>query len=175
MGYLVRTAEQNDAAELGRVHVLAWQQAYRGGLLPNDYLDTMSVDERAGMWGGVLSQSSEPRIARLVAETQAGDIVGFAMAGPRRGGGTREGGELYAINVDPTHWGKGVGALLLATAVDAMGDADFPDAILWVHPRNVRARTFYETHGWVCDEIEREEDVLGVTVPEVRYSLHLRS
>lgn len=45
--------------------------------------------------------------------------------------------------------------------------------VLWVHPGNRRARRFYASRGWVNDEVERQQSVLGVDVPELRYSIHL--
>ena len=45
----------------------------------------------------------------------------------------------------------------------------FAESVLWVLPGNARARRFYEVAGWVADGSSRESEVLGVSVPEVRY------
>ncbi|HUF94538.1 MAG TPA: hypothetical protein VMO52_00495 [Acidimicrobiia bacterium] len=45
-----RTPEVRDAADLGSVHVRAWQAAYRGGLMPDEYLESLSAEQRAEMW-----------------------------------------------------------------------------------------------------------------------------
>ena len=66
-----------------------------------------------------------------------------------------------------------VGTDLLTAAVDALGRAGFTVAHLWVHPDNTRACSFYERRGWAADGFRREEDVLGVMVPAVRYSTTL--
>ena len=55
----------------------------------------------------------------------------------------------------------------------ALSDFGFSKAMLWVHPGNERARRFYEAHGWVDDGVERQQTVIDVEVPEVRYSLDL--
>lgn len=99
--------------------------------------------------------------------------MGFALIGPEGNENDANNGELYVINVDPNSWGTGAGAVLHESAVDALRDVRFDLAVLWVHPRNPRARYFYETRGWHIDEVERVETVLGVEVPEVRYSLNL--
>jgi ribosomal protein S18 acetylase RimI-like enzyme len=171
--YVIRSPEPRDADDLGRVHVRAWQAAYRGGLMPDEYLDGLSAADRASMWREALGNEPRPRGARLAAEAPDGTVVGFAIVGPAGGDQDADGGELYAINVDPEHWGLGAGQQLLASAVDALRGARFPDAVLWVHPGNARARRFYETHGWVSDEVERDQEILGVTVAELRYSLQL--
>jgi len=45
----VRHAAVGDAPALGRVHVRAWQAAYRGQM-PDDYLDGLRPEEREAGW-----------------------------------------------------------------------------------------------------------------------------
>jgi GNAT superfamily N-acetyltransferase len=78
--------------------------AYRGHM-PDDYLDGLRAEERSAGWERYL-RLGRARTAVLVAE-QAGGVTGFASVGPAE---DPEGtGELYAINVDPAHWGTGAG------------------------------------------------------------------
>jgi ribosomal protein S18 acetylase RimI-like enzyme len=165
----VREPRPADAPALGRVHVRAWQSAYRGGLMPDDYLDGLSVDERTQMWSEALDRPARPRTARFVAEDDIGDVVGFIVVGPEAGDPDHEIGEVYAINVDPAAWGSGHGRALLEAGTRALADAGFAQAILWVHPGNDRACRFYERAGWEREGTERRQEVLGVEVPEVRY------
>lgn len=174
MGTRIRAAQLTDADDLGRVHVRAWQAAYRNGLMPDEYLDGLSEDERSSMWRDALQNAPRSRSSRLVASIEDDSrVVGFALVGPAGGELDAEHGELFAINVDPDYWGTGAGSALLAAATDALKDAGFSVAVLWVHPSNGRACAFYEARGWRSDEIRREQDVLGVTVPELRYSISL--
>jgi ribosomal protein S18 acetylase RimI-like enzyme len=164
----VRRATVQDAATLGRVHVRAWQAAYRGQM-PDDYLDGLRPEERAAGWARGLGRdrSHDPV---LVAE-QAGQVVGFAVVGPAE---DPEGaGELYAINVDPDHWGTGAGRALLVAAQTELARLGYAEAVLWVLPGNARARRFYEVAGWATDGAERTIEVQGVVVPEVRYRRRL--
>src|SRR4029450_6005794 len=85
-------------------------------------------------------------------------------------------GELYAINLDPDHWGTGTGRALLQAAQAELARLGVGGAglggggtVLWVRTGNARARRFYEIAGWVADGSERTSEVFGVTVPEVRY------
>lgn len=169
----MRTPVPDDASTLGAIHVRAWQAAYRGGLMPDDYLDNLSVDDRTRMWAEALQREPRPRSARLVAVDEADVVVGFIVVGPAGGAADSVEGEVYALNVDPHAWGHGAGKALLAAGEQALREAGFDEAVLWVHPGNQRARGFYEQAGWHADGAEREEQVLGVTTPEVRYRKRL--
>jgi ribosomal protein S18 acetylase RimI-like enzyme len=160
----VRPATVADAPAIGRAHVRAWQAAYRGQM-PDAYLDGLRAEDRAAYWDGVLGRE-DLRGVVLVAEV-AGEVAGFAAAGPSR---DPEGaGELYAINLDPAHWGSGAGRALLEAVQAELARLGFAETVLWVLPANARARRFYERAGWVADGTERTVDALGVEVPEVRY------
>jgi ribosomal protein S18 acetylase RimI-like enzyme len=160
----VRPATAADAPAMGRLVVRAWQAAYRGQM-PDGYLDGLRAEDRAAYWDGALRREGRRSVV-LVAERD-GEVVGFAAAGPSP---DPEGaGELYAINVDPDHWGTGAGRALLEAAQAELDRMGFAESVLWVLPGNARARRFYEIAGWVADGTERTADVFGVTVPEVRY------
>jgi GNAT superfamily N-acetyltransferase len=162
---LVRPAALPDAPAMGRVHVRAWQAAYRGHM-PDAYLDGLRPEQRAAHWEGALLGADDLRGAILVAERD-GEVIGFAVVGP-----TEEpagAGELYAINLDPDSWGTGAGRALLAAAEAELARLGFAELVLWVLPGNARARRFYEIAGWVADGAERSSEVFGMTVPEVRY------
>ncbi len=165
----VRRATVDDAAALGSVHVRAWRAAYRGQM-PDDYLDGLRAEERATMWRGWFDRSRTDRVL-LVAELD-GAVAGFAVAGPAED--PPGVGELYAVNVDPDHWGAGAGRALLAAVRDALAEFGHGEAVLWVLPGNARARRVYEADGWIADGAERTMDILGVTVSEVRYRTPLR-
>jgi ribosomal protein S18 acetylase RimI-like enzyme len=173
MQVLVRPPTAADAEAMGSVHVRAWRAAYSGGLMPDEYLASLSAERRAEMWRTVLSEPSSARAFRFVAEDATGSVVGFASVGPARGEDLATDGEIYSINVDPDSWGAGAGPALLGAARRALQSAGFRRAILWVHPDNGRARRFYEARGWLDEGVERSETVLGVDVAEVRYSLVL--
>jgi ribosomal protein S18 acetylase RimI-like enzyme len=160
----VRPARIPDASAMGRVAVRAWQAAYRGHM-PDDYLDGLRAEDRAAYWDGVLRRE-DLRGTILVVERD-GKVVGFAAMGPSPD--PQGAGELYAINVDPDHWGTGTGRALLAEAQAELARLGFAETVLWVLTGNARARRFYEIAGWVADGTERTSEVFGITVPEVRY------
>jgi ribosomal protein S18 acetylase RimI-like enzyme len=101
-----------------------------------------------------------------------GAVAGFAALGRARDEASADSGlgELYALNVDPRYWGRGVGRSLLVAATRALSELGHADAILWVVLENERARALYESEGWAADGGIVTEETFGVTVTEVRYA-----
>jgi ribosomal protein S18 acetylase RimI-like enzyme len=104
---LIRPLRSEDAGALGAVHVRAWQTAYRD-LLPAQYLANLTIAERTAQWAEALARAPRPRGARFGAEV-GGHVVGFILVGAASGDPASPTGEVYTINVDPDHWGSGVG------------------------------------------------------------------
>ncbi len=77
--------------------------------------------------------------------------------------------ELTSLYLLPEVWGHGAGRALMAGAVDAMRDAGYVSAVLWVLVTNERARRFYEIAGWSCDGTEKSELFGPATLTETRY------
>jgi ribosomal protein S18 acetylase RimI-like enzyme len=165
----IRRATVLDAPALDRLNVRLLQAAY-GGQMPDEQLDGPRPEEQAAAWECGLRRDRAPDPV-LVAE-QAGRVVGFAVVGRAQ---DPEGvGELYAISVDPDHWGTGVGSALLAAAQAELVRLGYTEAVLWVLPDNARGRRFYEVAGWATDGTQRTSEVRGVVVPEVRYRRRLQ-
>jgi GNAT superfamily N-acetyltransferase len=168
----VRVADLEDAAGIARVHVAGWQAGY-AGLLPQGYLDGLSVDERAGRWAAILSEPDARILATVVAD-RGGDIAGFATVGRSRDDDADASvGELWGIYVDPRHWGTGVGHALHERAIQALQAADLTTATLWVLRGNDRAARFYRRQGWVADGVTKTDWRDDVRLDEVRYRLRL--
>lgn len=139
--------------------------------MPDEYLDGLSIPERVEMWTEALARAPRPRATRLVAEQPDGSVVGFLCAGPEwpDDDSDADRGQVSILNVDPAAWGQGAGRALLDAGVRHLGDAGFTEVILWVHPGNARARTFYARNGWREDGARREDEIFGLVLPEVRY------
>jgi ribosomal protein S18 acetylase RimI-like enzyme len=167
----VRMATKDDADAIGMIHVRAWQAAYRG-IMPDDYLDGLQAEDRVAMWRAEIANPRPDQHLRVI--TVGGEVVGFANSGPEGDPATdRETGELYAINVDPDHWSRGLGRVLLRDVTAGLADAGYRTAVLWVAVENKRARDLYESEGWLADTPPREAEVFDVTVTEMRYRRQL--
>lgn len=161
----IREATPEDAIEVAGVHVRAWQSAYRG-LLPDDHLDGLRVEERAARYS---FGSSDPRVPHTILALEHGVLCGFATSGPSRDQDTQGLAELYALYVDPGGWGRGVGGLLLERANQRMRELDYLEAILWVLTGNEQAERFYRARGWRRDGAWRWEEPYGVRSRVIRY------
>ena len=150
---------------VARVHVRAWQSAYRG-LLPDEYLDHLRPEERAEKYDFVTRDPQKPQTIVAVVE---GTICGFATTAPSRDADLAEYGELAALNIDPDYWRRGIGTALLSTARERLTGLGYENALLWVLVGNVRADHFYRKDQWAPDDLHRTDTVWGVTVNEIRY------
>ena len=159
----VRAATPEDAETIAAVRVRSWQVAY-AHVFPEEALAQLDASSVAAFW-----------LERLAAGDRAlvtDDGSGFASVGPSRD--APDEGEVYAIYVDPEHWGTGRGRALMDAALDALREAGFEEAILWVLDDNPRARRFYEAGGWQTDGAMKEDEFLDTPVREVRYRISLR-
>ncbi|MET0143312.1 MAG: GNAT family N-acetyltransferase [Ilumatobacteraceae bacterium] len=163
----IRPASVDDADAVGEVHVRAWQSAYRG-VIPDDYLDGLHAPDHATRWREhLIAPSSDGHLLVVVDDHR---VVGFASLGPARDSDApSEIGQLYAINLDPDVWGRGLGRALLSVATDRLRERGYVEAVLWVVPDNQRARRLYESEGWSDDDFRRDDEVFGVVVSQMRY------
>ena len=161
----VRRAAVADASAIAAVHTGTWQAAYEH-VFGAERLAGLDADlRRAGWERGIASGETV-----FVAEDD-GRVVAFVSVGSSREPGGL--GELYAIYAAPEAWGSGAGTALMRTGLEALRDAGYAEAILWVLEDNPRARRFYEREGWTLDGARKEDEFLGVCVPEVRYRIRL--
>jgi GNAT superfamily N-acetyltransferase len=169
-GLQIRPPTPDEVDAMAAVQVRAWQAAYQG-LMPQPYLDTLDAADRAAMWRQVLA--APPPASVLLAAFTAGGCAGFTAFGPVRDPSWGAGGELHALNVDPDHWGSGVGSALLRTVHAGLADAGHRRAVLWVATGNDRARRFYARHSWQAEPVERTEVTFGAVVQVTRYGREL--
>jgi ribosomal protein S18 acetylase RimI-like enzyme len=155
-----------DARAIAAIHVEAWRAAYRG-IVPDEYLDSLSIDSRESAWRQNLVTAETPT---WVAE-ESDAIAGWISAGPVRDAdaGTSA-GEIWGVYVAPACWGKGVGRSLCAQAEEYLRTAGFAAATLWVLEDNERAVKFYESTGFVLDVgATKQIGRGGKTLSEVRF------
>ena len=176
MDWTVRPAVVGDSEAMGRVHIAAWQGAYRE-LMPDEFLDALDPAARAKRWreallggpgdGRYRAEGHEARA--LVIEGDDGEVAGISVVGPPRREEPSGVGELWMINLEPATWGRGLGTALLGAATDELRGAGYVEAVLWVLDGNQRARRFYEREGWRSDGAAITDDARGFRVTELRY------
>ncbi len=144
-----RPAMIDDASMLARIHVQAWQEAYRG-LLPAAEIAGRTYEKRQFLWARILSKDHS-RVWVI-------DDLGFAQFGPQREGvwgarGYTE--ELYAMYL--IRDGYGQGRPLLEAAFGPKG-RPFTACVL---DDNARACAFYEKSGGAC--LQTRDEMVGAT------------
>ena len=168
----VRAASVDDAEAVAAVHVRSWQGAYRG-LIPDAYLDALSVRHRREIWSRILAEADLPRTGAFILQ-EGLDVIGFIHVAPTRDDDLPAStGEVTALYVAPNAWGMGGGRLLLGTAKASLKAAGFAAAALWVLETNLGARRFYERQGWAHDGARKVDDRGDVVLREVRYTATL--
>ena len=166
-GINIRPAVLSDARAVAEVHVKTWQAAYRG-IIPDDYLKALSVDEREAVWHTSIARGT-PEL--WVAESQT-LVIGWAAFGPSRDADAEPNtGELEAIYVLPDHWSTGAGRALWQTASVRLGQRGFSRVTLWALEDNGRAARFYRAAGFAPDPSSRKpQERGGKRLWEIRYT-----
>ena len=159
----VRTAVPADAERIGEIHVRSWQKAYQG-ILPADFLASLSVEARVERWRSELAAMGEADLALVI--ENGSSVNGFARLAPSA---DRNVGEVQAIYLDPDHWRKGWGRLLMVATEESLVGLGWSEAILWVLEKNVPARRFYEALGWKSEPHRALLNIGGADVQEIRY------
>jgi ribosomal protein S18 acetylase RimI-like enzyme len=148
----------------------AWRAAYVG-ILSDEFLAALSVDQRETMWQEAVSRGSPVVLVAKIAEGVAGWV---AFGSSRDDGAPSDRGEIWAIYVAPAAWSLGVGRRLLLEAMQAMTRHGHREASLWVMRDNDRAVRFYSRAGMTEDlTSEKYFELGGHQVKEVRFFTRL--
>lgn len=154
---IVRPANPEDAAAIGKIYCESWKAAYRG-IVPQDYLDSLTPDDR---------QINPANY--LVLESEEGVVFGLANIGASRDKERPDWGELRAIYLLPEFWRKGAGTALFQAAETKLRQMGFSRYFLWVLTENIRARQFYEKMGMYPSGKEHTLSIGGKEVMECQY------
>ncbi len=161
--YAIIPAGPGDAVDLARVHVRAWRETYPG-LLPQVYLDRMSVVAHARRWRHRLMNGDE---VTLVAETAQG-LAGYCSGDWARSGARPGEAEIATLYILRRAQRSGLGRRLLMSTARALAARGATSLAIWVLRDNAGARRFYERLGGACER-ERDEAIGGGLVASVAY------
>jgi ribosomal protein S18 acetylase RimI-like enzyme len=147
-GIEIRRAGPDDAAALARVHVDAWQAAYRG-LVPDSMLERFTYEYREPRFREALAADAEETYIVEV----GGRTVGLLTVGDARDPDVdmRHVGEIWGIYLSPGYWRRGIGTQLVAEAERVLRQRGYDEAVLWILAANEPARRFYEAMGFAPD------------------------
>ncbi len=163
MAVLLRPATESDPVHVGALHQRSRLAAYAGFIDP-DVLAARTAESFGEWWAERFRWEHDTH--RMTVAEEDGELVGFSYIGPSETPGAAE---LYAIHVDPSRVGTGVGRALMVQALKDLPSIGGDRAVLWVLTENETARTFYESGGWKPDGETRTEPINDVPVPQLRY------
>ena len=187
---MIRSASTADAAEISGVQRDSWLAAYEG-IIAHEIIDRVTAPDDGARVRQVFQTRPWQRMVVAIAQNPIGQnplnepgIVGYASFGPELdvfapwphpvspAGQQGQVGELYALYVHPAWWSTGTGRALMDYVLARVSRAGFPNVMLWVLERNVRARRFYERAGFRPDGASHVLDGLGGVI-EIRYRREL--
>ncbi len=140
----IRQATTADSAGLAKVQVDSYRTAY-AGILPQDYLDLFTYEEQSQDWRELLSGQMDDLL--YVAETDAGEVAGYALGRPGVSDFPAYDSELVALHVRLPYQRRGIGRQLAQTVAAQLKANGCASLMLWVLAENQRARQFYERLG----------------------------
>ena len=86
-----------------------WQSTYKG-IIPEDYLQSLTIENRLKNWQRHLKTL---HTATFIAENEAGAVIGFAIGGPEQTSHPLYHAEIYAIYILDTYQRNGIGKQLI--------------------------------------------------------------
>ena len=138
------SATISDAAVIAGIHVASWRAAFRG-LVPDTFLDAMSMEDRAARWRHNLQDSA----CSILLASEGEQVLGFASFGRCRDkDAPPDEGEIWTMYVDPSAWRRAVGATLMRAALNRLAERGLRPVRVWVMAKNTRAIAFYQAHGF---------------------------
>ncbi|MBL8902430.1 MAG: GNAT family N-acetyltransferase [Aestuariivirga sp.] len=132
-----------DVEEIARVHIQCWQESY-AGLLPDEFLKNLSIDEKIAQWRQTVS---DPLVFTRVAR-DARRIVGFVSCGAAREGAAKGAdGEILAIYILKAYHGRRIGRSLMAAAARFWLSKGGRNLVVLSMAGNNQAAAFYKALG----------------------------
>ncbi len=160
-----REATIEDSESLAHIQVDSYRGAYTG-ILPAAYLMQFTYEEQTQDWRDLLGQAQHDLL--YVIETDAGDIVGYALAKPGLTSIAPYDSELVALHIRKASQRQGAGRQLIAASARRLQQAGCASLMLWTLAQNP-ARILYERLGGRL--IGEQEIIVGdnATAVEVAY------
>lgn len=164
----IREARPKDFARVAAMHYPVWRQSW-SGIVATHVLDMLVTPK---VWVDTLYPATLKRGGWNMWMAEArGKLVGMMLFGPDLS--NPEHIQIDALYVAEQNQRDGVGSALLDKALEENPDNDM---ILWCADKNLKARDFYEKHGFRMDDRTfKWKPLPGVSVPHVGYRLYRQS
>ncbi|WP_157869557.1 GNAT family N-acetyltransferase [Paucilactobacillus hokkaidonensis] len=155
---------KTDLSDISLVYAKSWKHAY-ARIIPAQYLNELVGDK----WISILSKSDREM---LVLDNE-GQSVGVVTFGVARDSEYSSEGELMSIYLLPEYIHKGYGTKLLKKAEIRLVELGYATIYLWVLAANNSGRNFYKQQGFHVAGNQREIEIGGSNLTEIRYIKNL--
>ena len=162
--YQVRPAQASDASHITDVHAASSHAAYEG--LVQEAPKVPPLEQRRAFWRDAI-EYGEPLVQVAAAGGQVVGFVGYDRSRDPKSKSTT--GEIWALYVDPAHWGRGAGLALWDAAREGLMEEGCTEVTMWVPLCNERAMRFAD-HAGFKRELNTAKTALvgGVKLEEIR-------
>ncbi|HCC35913.1 MAG TPA: hypothetical protein DEQ02_09950 [Ruminococcaceae bacterium] len=154
MRFSIRFAARDELYDVAVFLDECWRKEY-GGIVENNFLDSLSVDTR---YRRLLNRFDEKSSDFLVM-TDGNKIIGAAVFGKSYTDGYLDDGEISAIYLGHDYIGKGYGHALFTRAEEILVQKGYNNFVLDVLASNTRAVSFYQKHGY--EKVDKRTVRLG--------------
>ena len=143
----LRSATVADAEAIAAVRIESWLATYRG-MIPDEYLDSMKLEESIFHWRTILEAlpAAGERICVFVAEAE-GQVIGFASGMLLPEPKLDMTAELTAVYLRPAWQRSGIGRRMVQKVARTLQAQGSNSLLVWVIADNAIARNFYEELG----------------------------
>ncbi|MGP1396219.1 MAG: N-acetyltransferase family protein [Inquilinaceae bacterium] len=139
-----RRAGADDIDAIVRVHALSRRHAYAAFLPAENFSDGAMAARRARHFAALADPG--PLSAMVLAEA-AGEVIAFGACAAQSGDHHRHGGEITQLYVLPSHFGQGIGRMLLGVLAHHLLDGGIGAATVCAYRDNAPAVAFYRRVG----------------------------
>jgi len=161
----VRPAEIDDAPAIAKVHVETWRSAFTG-IIPQAYLDSMTVQNRTFVWVRLL-EGQGPAAITLVSEDHDRRVIGFVSGGPLRHRDGRYQAEISSLYVLASHQRGNHGRRLFLAASDRLARSGLQGLFAWTLADGPALGFYKDLGGEVVAETVR--DFAGTPLKELGF------
>lgn len=159
MDLYVRNEEIADIDEVRKIYLFGWQNAFTG-IVSQDYLDN-TIYRNLENWA--------PPLEGSYILTDGKNILGTSSISASRDSAYEDWGEIISIYILPELIGKGYGHILFEFVKEKLLELGYEKIFLNVFEENMRARKFYEKHGFSWNNERTSINIGGKDLMELRY------
>lgn len=162
----LKKAHKGDEKILAYIQTESWKAAFSEILPPEELTRYTELQKTEEMYKRVLEKGQ----VQMLIEFVDGTPHGIAAWSQNRQDANPRSAELICIHSLQDKWRRCYGSVMMQHLLAEMKQAGYTEVILWVFEANLRARNFYEKHGFILTDRKKQD--FGPT--EVMYRKILR-